>query len=435
MRKLRVIIEREYFSRVKKKSFILTTLLTPLAFGLFFVIIAFIMSYSQDGQHILVVDEGDLLTRPIRDTEQAHFTLTREPLDYYIDDFEEKGYDGILHIPVIENLDRPTGITFYSNKTMAVRTQEFLNRQLSIRVRDAKIDEAGLDKAVLERLESDVRITIRSMKDSERDQTATAYIASGMGFTMGIIMYMVVFIYGMMVMRSVMEEKTTRIVEVMISSVKPWQLMMGKVIGVGAVGITQFAIWAILLPLIFFIASLFVPTIDPTTMGDLSGGQAPNPDELEGIIQSFLLEIQAINWWYFLISFFFFFVGGYFLYASLFAAVGSAVGDDMGESQSLTLPITIPIIIAFYLMILVIQNPNSSIAMWSSLFPLFSPIIMPARMAFDPPFWQVLLSMVILFGTAIFFTWISARIYRVGILMYGKKTSFAELIRWMFTKI
>ncbi len=434
MKKLLVIIEREYLSRVRKKSFILTTLLTPLAFGLFFVVIVFIMSYSQDGQHILVIDEGNLLQRPIRDTELAHFTMRPGSLDDHLNTFEQDGYDGILHIPVIEDLDRPGGITFYSSKTMAVRTQEFINRQLSIRIRDAKIDAAGLDKRVLESLETDVRISIRSLKEGERDQTATAYIATGLGFAMGIIMYMVVFIYGMMVMRSVMEEKTTRIVEVMISTVRPWQLMMGKVVGVGAVGITQFAIWAILLPLIFLAVGLLGPSVDPAAMGDMSGGQVPDPNDLEYLVMSALEEIRAINWWYMLFMFAFFFLGGYFLYASLFAAVGSAVGDDMGESQSLTLPITIPIIIAFYLMIVVIQNPNSNVAFWSSIFPLFAPIIMPARMAFDPPVWQVFLSVVLLIGSAVFFTWLSARIYRVGILMYGKKTTMKELMRWMFVR-
>ena len=253
---------------------------------------------------------------------------------------------------------------------------------------------------------------------------------------MGTIMYMTVFIYGMMVMRSVMEEKVNRIVEVMISSVRPFQLMLGKIIGVGAVGLTQVAIWGLLIPIIYIIVALVLGL-------DMNSGQMDgvdmaaaniDPEEIKGMIALAMQELSRQNWLMIVPLFILYFLGGYFLYSSLFAAVGSAMGDDLGEGQALTIPITIPVLISFYIMMVAVRSPHSSLAVWASIFPLFSPIVMPARLAFNPPFWQIFLSIVLLLGTAIFMVWLSARIYRVGILMYGKKVSFKEIGKWMFYK-
>jgi len=237
----------------------------------------------------------------------------------------------------------------------------------------------------------------------------------------------------MMVMRSVMEEKTNRIVEVMISSVKPFQLMMGKLIGVGGVGLTQLLIWIILIPGVVFITGLIFPT-DPAAMSGagMGGGQEMNPEEMESLIYQMGETLGALNWWFIIPLFIIFFMGGYFVYSSLFAAIGSTISDDMGESQSLTMPISMLVVLAVLIMSAVVQNPNSSLATWSSMVPFFSPVVMPARLAFDPPLWEVLLSTFILIASSIFFVWLSARIYRVGILMYGKKVTFKELGKWMF---
>lgn len=244
-------------------------------------------------------------------------------------------------------------------------------------------------------------------------------------------MYMTVFIYGMMVMRSVMEEKTNRIVEVMISSVKPFQLMLGKIIGVGAVGLTQVAIWAILIPTMSFLVTLLFG-FDSAQMNTSMPAAEINPDDTEAMIALAMGELTGQNWALILPLFILYFLGGYFLYSSLFAAVGSAMGDDLGEGQALTLPITIPVIIAFYIMFVAVQAPNSSLAVWASIFPLFSPIVMPARLAFEPPMWEILLSIAVLIASCTFFVWLSGRIYRVGILMYGKKVTFKELGKWLF---
>lgn len=262
----------------------------------------------------------------------------------------------------------------------------------------------------------------------------TSMIAAGIGGMMGFIMYIVVFVYGMMIMRSVMEEKTSRIVEVIMSSVKPIELMIGKILGVGAVGLTQLAFWMVLIPVILFGVNFAMGgAIGTMPHTEMTQEVLNNPDLLTGNtkITQITYEIMSLNWWLILPLFVFYFLGGFFLYASLFAAVGSAIGDDVGESQSLTLPISLPVIIALYIMMAALKDPNSTMAVWASIFPLFSPIVMPARLAFDPPMWQIVASVVSLIVGVWFFAWLSARIYRVGILLYGKKISFKELGKWM----
>jgi len=232
-----------------------------------------------------------------------------------------------------------------------------------------------------------------------------------------------------------MEEKTNRIVEVMISSVKPMQLMLGKIIAVTAVGITQIIIWIAIFLLATTVFQFFIDIPQPADLEELKkAGSSIDPDDIRVMMSQLMHELTQIEWWYLLPMFILYFLGGLIIYSSLFAAVGSAVGDDIQEGQSLVLPITIPIILAFYIMTVAVRDPDSPLALWSSIFPLFSPIVMPARLAFSPPIWQVLLSVFLLILGVWFFVWLSGRIYRVGILMYGKKASFKELGKWIFYK-
>lgn len=437
MRKLWLIIKREYLTRVKRKMFILTTLLTPLAIGLFVLVTSYILSYQGDELKIAIIDDFGLLEKKmIKDDNTAHFSKINAEVEVFKNTYEEKGYDGFLHIPKFKNLQQPNNITYYSEKELGINTRSFLGQELADRLREAKIREAGYDEEVLEKIDTkSVNILTKSPSDKEdKDKTMGGIIGSFLGIIMGMIMYMTVFIYGMMVMRSVMEEKTNRIVEVMISSVKPFQLMMGKIIGVGAVGLTQVTIWAIILPIIMFFVQLIVGPQEATQMSEFAdAANQIDPEEATAMITQAMNELSAMNWWYILPLFLFYFLGGYFIYASLFAAIGSAMGDDMGESQSLTIPITIPVLIAFYIMIVVAQNPNSDLATWSSIFPLFSPIVMPARLSFEIPLWELLASMASLVACVVFFIWLSAKIYRVGILMYGKKITMKEMWRWIRT--
>ncbi|HRJ16535.1 MAG TPA: ABC transporter permease, partial [Saprospiraceae bacterium] len=358
-------------------------------------------------------------------------------LDEMRNTLPDTDYDGILVLPPLKDVlaGRYTGF-YYSEKQPAPDIEMAIKNRLGEAIRDYKIKSLQLDPKQLAALDTRIELDPEPLKQGGQDASVmTSAIASGIGFIMGIIMYMAVFIYGMMIMRSVMEEKTTRIVEVMISSVRPFELMLGKIIGVGAVGLTQFAIWAILIPLISMGASLAFG-MDASAMNASANMNAAeiNPDDMQAMIGLAMHEINSINWWFMIPAFVFYFLGGYFLYASLFAAVGSAMGDDLGEGQSLTIPITIPVLLAFYIMMAAVQAPNSSMAVWSSIFPLFSPIVMPARLAFGPPLWEIALSMVLLAAASVFFVWLSGRIYRVGILMYGKKVTLKELGKWMFYK-
>ena len=275
---------------------------------------------------------------------------------------------------------------------------------------------------------------VSTKKGEEGKRKGSVVLATGIGMLMGFLIYIVVLIYGSMVMRAVMEEKNSRINEILVSSVRPFQLMLGKVIGVGMVGLTQFAIWLIFIPIL----QIAVGLVFGSKLSSMqSADQLSKVDTDTQAMLSIMDELQTLssyNYTYIIIVFILFFLMGYLLYASLFAALGSAIGEDSAESQSITLPVTIPVILSFYIAIAVVQNPNSSLAHWSSFVPFFSPVVVPARLAFHPPFWEVALSLFILFITCIGVIWLAGRIYRVGILMYGKKVTFKELSKWFFYK-
>jgi ABC-2 type transport system permease protein len=436
MNKLWIIIQREYISRVTRKSFILATLLTPLGIALFFVVVSFIVGYeSDDSQRIAVVDSSGMLKGALRDDKTAFFKFEDTPLEALKEQIGQKNYDAILEVPPIEDvLTENYTLYYYAEDAPTLDIELMIRDRVGEAVRDYKIEALNLERKQLDALDTRIELDPEPLKEDGDDKTTlTSAIGAGIGTMMGFIMYLVVFIYGAMVMRSVMEEKTTRIVEVMISSVKPFQLMLGKILGVGAVGLTQVAVWAILIPSLTFLAQLFF-NIDTSQFAAAEAAAEIDPDDMESMMALGLHEIWNIRWWVILPLFVLYFLGGYFLYASMFAAVGASMGDDMGEGQSLTLPIAIPVVLAFYIMIVTVQAPNSSLAVWSSIFPLFSPIVMPARLAFNPPFWEVFLSVTVLMGTSLLFVWLSGRVYRVGILMYGKKVTLKELGKWMFRK-
>ncbi len=435
MNKLWLIIRREYLTRVKKWTFILATLATPLAFAGFIAVSAMLSNQSEEQRIALKDDSGIFLEKTIKDSDRAKFIISNAPLDSLIKNYEAMDFDGVLHVPNFgERLDKDQelSVKYYSDGQLGMVTKMFIESRMAKRIKSHKIDRSGYDRKTIENLETEVSIEEKAASGEDRASNR-AEIATGFGMLMGFFMYMAIFIYGMMVMRSVMEEKTNRIVEVMISSVKPFQLMLGKLIGVGGVGLTQLLIWIILIPGVVFITNLIFPS-NPEAMAGAPGSPEMSPEEMEGLIYQMGETLSALNWWFIIPLFVIFFMGGYFVYSSLFAAIGSTISDDMGEANSLTMPISMLVVLAVLIMSAVVQNPNSSMATWSSMIPFFSPVVMPARLAFDPPIWEVLLSAFILVVSAIFFVWLSARIYRVGILMYGKKVTFKELGKWMFYK-
>jgi hypothetical protein len=358
---------------------------------------------------------------------------------------KSKGVDAILVIePSIIN--NPKGARIFSNDDVSLETSSKIERAMEDIIKGEKMKTFNLENIdlILEKIKSKVDLETIKLDESGHEKQSNTAVIMGIAYIFGFLMYMFIFIFGSQVMRGVIEEKSNRVVEVIISSVKPIQLMMGKIVGIAAVGLVQFLIWIILSVGIFmgvqgFINDSFAKKMnDQTQIGSVMTKGAPaqlNADELAKIkeeqgnatqiFSSISERIVPI-----LVYFIVFFIGGYLLYSSLFAAIGSAV-DNETETQQFMLPITIPLIIAIMVMMHAFQNPNSALSFWFSMIPLTSPIIMMARIPFEIPTWQILLSIFILYATIFFTIWMSAKIYRTGILMYGKKTSFKEMIKWI----
>jgi len=439
MNNLWLVIKREYITRVRRRSFILATLLTPIGLALFIVVANAVLSYENDDvQRIAVIDDADLFAGVMPDENGLYFHFVDQSIaEIQQETGESKDYAAILVIPEVTNpRSRNFRPQLFSDETLSIDSQERIRRRIRDALREYKIEALELDKSLLSSLDTDVSIRVQSLTTEggeAEDRSMASAIGAGIGTAMGFLMYASVFFYGMMVMRSVMEEKTNRIVEVVISSVRPFTLLLGKIIGVGAVGLTQVTAWLIMIPALLFVASLFFG-FDAQPPQATAAGAEIDPAEMQSMVEKITAGLANLNWWIIVPCFILYFLGGYFMYAALFAAVGSAMGDDMGESQTLTIPITIPVILALYIMLAAIQNPNSSLAVWSSIFPLFAPIVMPARLAFDPPLWQVLASLLSVFLFAGLMVWMAARIYRIGILNYGKKSTLKDMGKWITAK-
>lgn len=445
MNKLWLIIKREYLSRVTKKTFIIATILTPLGIGLFMFIAGYIAANSLDSEKkVAIKDASGIVSEDRLKSSQFDFVFPTESIEELKDTYIDKGYDVLISLPALESQDQTAlEAQFYSKDKLSLVTIESLESKLDNIYEEYKKANSGIARERLNAL--NMKVTLENAliaggeggEDVKGDRSSRMSIAisTGLSYIMGFLMYMVIFIYGGMVMRSVMEEKINRIVEVMISTVKPIQLMLGKIIGVGLVGLTQLLVWLVLIPVILFgISAIF--GVDTMSGNPEQAMEMVKDLDTEGElnIPQLINEFKSINWMLILPTFIIYFLGGYFIYSSLFAAVGSAMGDDMGEGQQMMLPIVIPVLIAFIMIPSVFNNPDGPIAIFGSMFPLLSPILMPARLPFDPPMWQVLLSIVILLLSIVFFAWIAGRIYRIGILMYGKKMSFKEIGKWMFYK-
>lgn len=441
MNKLWLIFQREYLTRVRKLSFIIGTLLAPLGLVVYFLVIVGLSKYSGgDEIRVAVVDEAKML-KNLPDEKDIRFLPAGEKtFEQWLDEAKSKRVDAVLKVPAIADLKAKNHtIYFYSEKKLAPEKSKKIERLVARRIEDFKIESQGLDKKILEGLDTDISIDPEPLDGSKGDNESklSTGVGIGLGFIMAFIMFFMITMYGNMIMRSVMEEKTNRIVEVMMSSVRPFQLMLGKILGAGAVGMTQVVAWGVLSAAVMFLMPMLVD-FDPKAMNDAAGASAQvtqsiDPEEAQSMISKIWTEVTRQNWWLILGTFVLYFLGGFFMYSSLFAAIGSAMSDDMGEGQALTLPVMIPLILSIYIVSMAgIRNPDSDLMVFASLFPLFSPVAMPFRLAFDPPWWHIVLSLVLLVATVFFFVWLAGRIYRVGILLYGKKVTFKEIGRWMF---
>ena len=442
MNKIIIIIKREYLTRVRNKTFLLSTFLLPLVMMVFIFGSAYLGAKSIKQYKIAVKDETGLYTNKLKNSDAAFYAF---PENVSMSNYRKEGYDGLL---MVYSKDRTNADSarLYSEKELGLATDEAIKKQLQKINEERLLLAKGVSRAILDSIhaqsEDEDLLNYRSYKVTGSElKEGNKKLSSIVGFISGIIIYITLFIYGASVMRGVMEEKTNRIAEVMVSSVKPFQLMLGKIVGIAAVGLTQLLLWIILIGVLINILPLIM---SPEMMQQAQNGQAMPGGSAQAssaanmIAQSTGVDIAGANWPLIVGCFLFYFLGGYLFYASLFAAVGSVINEDPQEAQSLMLPITMPIIFGFIMLTSTIQNPSGPLAFWGSIIPFTSPIVMmgriPSGVPESVPYWQLGLSMLLLIAGFFFTTWLSAKIYRTGILMYGKKASWKEMIKWAFKK-
>lgn len=436
MKKIGHIIAREYLTRVKKPSFILLTLLMPVLIGVLLLATIFIATQSSEQLRIIVKDETGLFQdkfRGLDEGESLRFEYAGDSIltaEYWQQKYREEGYDALIHIPKL-NLEQPRGITYYSEKELGFRTEDRITNALREEIRQRVLVNKNYDLELLEKLDKDIDLE-KVIKDKQ--QFGRSSMAGGIGYICGFLIYIFLIVYGAMVMRGVTEEKSNRIIEVLVTAVKPFELMMGKIIGIGAVGLTQFVLWGVLsMGVQMLVGIVFADQmLQVQAMQQSQAAMSNAPDSVQ-ILNDISLAFQNLDITRILVSFIFYFLFGYFFYAAQFAAIGAAVTDD-SDAQSFTFPITIPIIISIILMSVTLEQPFSKAAWWGSMLPFSSPIIMMARIPFQVSWWEQLLSMAILVVSVIGTIWLAARIYRVGILIQGKKVTFKEIGKWIFYK-
>lgn len=424
------IISREYLTRVRKRSFILLTFIGPLFFGGVFILLPVLLSKAgTSAQKILVKDDSGLIGA-LPDSSGVYFSFGHAdmPVEELKNSFDvlDGGYDAFVHIPQIAS-DKPYGITLYSIEQISITTRSYIENVLADKLEEINIAKKGLTKKDLLQFRPKVNID-DEVVHGDGNEKSDAAVATGIGYLSGFLIYLVLLIYGSLVMRGVMEEKQNRIVEVMISSVKPFQLMAGKIVGIGLVGLTQFIIWGLLGAVVQVILSgMFAPQLM-----DIQAMQTQNMNSDNAQFINAFSSLQDQNLGYYLIFFCIYFLGGYLLYSALFAAIGSLSTDNNADVQMYAFPVTLLILVSIFIMLAVIQQPHTKLAFWASIIPFSSPVVMPAILPFDPPAWQIALSIGMLILGFIFTTWLAAKIYRTGILMYGKKIRFGEVLKWMF---
>ncbi|MEP6949614.1 MAG: ABC transporter permease [Ginsengibacter sp.] len=435
MDKIWLVIKREYLTRVRNKTFILSTILLPLFFIGFIVASAYFSIKNTENEKIAVEDDNGIF----KNSFQSDKVITYEfPAGVNADNFKEKGYSAFLKIPDTYD-SRHDSISLISDKQLGIAAEDKVKDQINAAIRNKAFLKNNINKKILDSInaihEEDLYKFSTVIKQGNKTEQSNSGLSYGIGFGSGILIYMTLFIYGAAVMRGVMEEKMNRIAEVIISSVKPFQLMMGKIIGIAAVGITQLLIWMVLITGLISITSGIISHNMLEHMQTV-GTSMSSPNNTAAI--NFLTTKDTFlgaNWGLILPCFLFYFIGGYLFYASLFAAVGSVVNEDPQEAQSLMLPITMPIILSFVIMINAVGKPDSPISVWSSMIPFSSPIVMMARIpSGSVPGWQIAVSMISLVAGFVLTTMLAAKIYRTGILLYGKKVTFKEMGKWLFRK-
>jgi ABC-2 type transport system permease protein len=433
MRQIKLIIQREYLSRVRKKSFLIMTILGPLLVAAMYGLLIWLVISEEKQEYSVLVYEDNSSKFFTEDLQQSLRYQAAQQVSFKFEpnlEFEEckrAAIDGdvnaVLHMPS-DPLKNPSKITLHYHTLPSPGAKSEIEMRVEKVLETYKAQAYGLSEDSFDAIRQRLSIATYKLGEGGIDLNDDVLVRTGVGLVGGFLIYFFIFLYGVQVLRGVMEEKTSRIVEVIISSVRPFQLMMGKIIGVGLVGLTQFLIWVLL--------SIGGIGLIGYSIGKNSVERQIEAAQSEDAQQAVLLleSVQQVNFPVILLCFLFYFLAGYLLYSALFAAIGAAVDSDT-DSQQFMMPVTLPLIFSVGLATYGIKNPDGAVSVFFSIFPLTSPVVMMSRIGFNPPVWQVLLSMGVLVLTFIFTTWIAGRIYRTGILMYGKKVNYKELWRWL----
>ena len=442
MNKVWLIIQREFLNRVQKKSFLITTVLVPLIFPAIIGVLVYIMkkeAESAKAENVQVVDESGRFV--FENTRKYNFTKLQIPLEQAKKAYSETKDFALLYIPVFD-LNNPTGMVIYTKENPSIEKVNGLESILQDRIRDLKLEAYKIDQETLKSLKTKISLKQINISETGEEKSSNSGLLYGVGFLLGILIYMFVLVYGIQIMQGVIDEKTSKIVEVIVSSVKPFQLMLGKIVGIASVGLLQFLIWIILISVLstgvlgyFGVEIPQKQAMEEVTknLGDEEVAEAIQESQDSELVELFKNASQ-IPFGKIAIVFTFYFLGGYLLYGALFAAVGSAV-ESIQESQQFQFPITLPLLISYLgLFMFILRDPHGPVSFWLSIIPFTSPVAMVGRIAFDVPIEQLILSMVLLVGGFIFTTWIAGRIYRVGILMTGTKVSWKVLAKWFMMR-
>ncbi|MDD4848861.1 MAG: ABC transporter permease [Bacteroidales bacterium] len=438
---IKLIISREYVTRVKKKSFIVMTFLTPLlVVGAYALIIYLnVSAVTQSQKNIMVWDESNVFYNTFKSTDNYKFTyIFPDDLEDAKKKFLSSNNDLLLCIPKTKVIV-PESANIFSKEEVGIGVNTFIKSLMKKDVERMKLESSGVSEEVIKSINTEIKLDTFKISETGDEEKSYPEIKMALAFIFSIMIYFFVFMFGSQVQRGVIEEKTNRVIEVMVSTAKPYQLMAGKIIGIALVGLTQFVLWIVFSVLLIAIATPILSGLMSTTPDVTQISQMASGIDLESITANFegnedvlyiIESIKSINFTVILYTFLFFFIFGYFFYASLFAAIGAVV-DNETDTQQFMLPITIPLIISIATLQIVIENPNGSLAFWLSMIPFTSPITMMTRIPFGIAWWEVILSCSILIISVVGAIWISAKIYRIGILMYGKKATYKDLWKWI----
>lgn len=451
LRNINTIISREYLTRVKKKSFLLTTFLVPVLFAAMCILPSVIMFMAKDeGKRVAVVDQSGLVMPYLESNEAVSYEdHSSESVDSMKVKYESLGLDALLVVSPLDSVAKTVTVTSYSEKPLSVELKDRIASLTSEAVEDYRISlyDVGDLKQIMEDVKADISVTTYTIGDEGEEKITSSEVYMVISMVLSIIIYMFIAMFSGMVMQSVIEEKASRVVEVLVSSVKATELMFGKIIGVACVALTQFLLWIVLTVVLVGGFSMFVGFDslmgDPAQteqmmemtaqMGGVDVAEMTETVAHEEGLGAVISTLKDINWAQMILAFVVYFALGYLLYASFFAAIGSAVENEADTNQ-LQMPVTIPLMLAFFVALYAFNAPDSPIVWWGSMIPFTSPIVMLARIPFGVPAWELALSIVLLVATFLTCGWASAKIYKIGILMFGKKTTFKDLWKWLKQK-